>query len=76
MFFGTLKKNRALQFVFLSLAILFFMLTARDLTGNATLATLTGVEGVVVGASAIYLAIAEVLNETYGKTILPICPTN
>ena len=76
MFFGTLKKNRALQFVFASLSILFFLLTARDLTGNATLATLTGIEGVIVGASAIYLAIAEVLNETYGKTVLPICPTD
>ena len=76
MFFGTLKKNRVLQFVFASLAILFFLLTARDLTGNAILATITGIEGVVTGASAVYLAIAEVLNETYGKTILPICPTN
>ena len=76
MFFGTLKKNRALQFVFASLAILFFLLTARDLTGNATLAMLTGIEGVITGASAIYLAIAEVLNETYGKTIFPICPVS
>ena len=76
MFFGTLKKNRALQFVFGSLSILFFLLTARDLTGNATLATLTGIEGVIVGASAIYLAIAEVLNETYQKTVLPICPVS
>lgn len=74
MFFGTLKKNRALQFVFLSLAILFFLLTIRDLTGNATIAMITGIEGVIVGASAIYLAIAEVLNETYGRTILPIGP--
>ena len=72
MFLGTLKKNRALQFVFASLALLFFMLTVRELTGDPTLAMLTGVEGVITGASAIYLAIAEVLNETYGKTILPI----
>src|SRR3990170_146218 len=76
MFFGTLKKNRALQFVFASLAVLFFLLTTRDLTGNAMLAMLTGIEGVIAGASAIYLAIAEVLNETYGKTILPICPVS
>jgi succinate-acetate transporter protein len=76
MFFGTLKKNRALQFVFLSLALLFFLLTARDLTGNVTLATLTGIEGVFVGASAIYLAIAEVLNEAYGRIVLPICPVS
>jgi succinate-acetate transporter protein len=72
MFFGTLKKNHALQFVFGSLAILFFMLTAKELIANTTLATITGIEGVVCGASAIYLGIAEVLNETYAKTILPI----
>jgi len=72
MFFGTLKKNRALQFVFASLAVLFFLLVARELTGNAIVATLTGYEGVVCGLSAVYLAIAEVLNEAYGKTVLPI----
>jgi len=82
MFFGTLKKNRALQFVFMSLAILFFMLTIRDLTGNPTLFgnftfnNLTGIEGVICGLSAVYLAIAEVLNEAHGKTVLPICPTS
>jgi succinate-acetate transporter protein len=72
MFFGTLKTNRALQFVFMSLAILFFLLTARDLTGNATLATLTGYEGVICGLSAVYLALAEVLNDAHGKIVLPI----
>jgi succinate-acetate transporter protein len=82
MFFGTLKKNRALQFVFMSLAILFFLLTIRDLTGNPTLFSgftfnnLLGIEGVICGLSAVYLAIADVLNETHGKTVLPICPTN
>ena len=34
MFFGTLKANRALQFVFGSLTILFFMLAIRELTNN------------------------------------------
>jgi len=82
MFLGTLKKNRALQFVFVSLTILFFMLTARELTGNPTLFgtftfnNLTGIEGVICGLSAIYLGIAEVLNETHGKTVLPIYSTN
>jgi succinate-acetate transporter protein len=82
MFFGTLKANRALQFVFMSLAILFFMLVVRELTGNPVLFgdftwnMLTGVEGVICGASAVYLAIAEVLNEAHSKTVLPICPTN
>jgi hypothetical protein len=82
MFFGTLKKNRALQFVFMSLAILFFLLVARELTanqvlfGSVTVNTVAGIEGVVCGLSAVYLAIAEVLNEEHGKTILPICPVS
>ena len=74
MFFGTLKANRALQFVFMSLAILFFLLTAQELTGNATLGTITGIEGVICGLSAVYLGIAEVVNEANGKTVLPILP--
>jgi succinate-acetate transporter protein len=82
MFFGTLKANRAIQFIFMSLAILFFLLTARDLTGNATLlgnlriGTLAGYEGIVCGLSAVYLGIAEILNETNKKTVLPIYPTS
>ena len=76
MFFGTLRKNRALQFVFASLAILFFLLTARDLTGNTTLGVITGFAGIICGLSAVYLAIADVLNEAHGKTVLPVCPTS
>ena len=80
MFFGTLKTNRVLQFVFMSLAILFFLLTVRDLTGNATIigdltiGTITGYEGIICGLSAVYLGFAEVLNEAQGKTVLPIFP--
>ena len=74
MFFGTLKTNRALQFVFSSLTVLFFMLTIVRLTGNADLLLITGIEGVICGASAIYTGITEVLNEVYGRTILPLCP--
>ena len=76
MLLGTLKKNRALQFVFASLTVLFFLLVARELTLDTTVATLVGYEGVICGLSAVYLGIAEVLNETYGKTILPICPVS
>jgi len=74
MFFGTLKANRAIQFVFMSLAILFFMLTASQISGNATLLKITGCEGVVCGLSAVYLGLAEVLNEAHGKALLPIGP--
>lgn len=72
MFVGTLNKNRAIQFVFASLAILFFMLAIADFTGIAWVKTLAGLEGIVCGFSAIYLACAEVLNEAHGRKILPI----
>jgi succinate-acetate transporter protein len=72
MFFGTLKTNRILQTVFMSLAILFFLLTARELTGNALIATVVGYEGIICGLSAVYLGLAEVLNEANGRTVLPI----
>ncbi|MDH7596807.1 MAG: acetate uptake transporter [Methanothrix sp.] len=72
MFFGTLRANRALQFVFLSLAILFFLLAARDATGSASIGTLAGYEGIICGLSAIYTALAQVLNEAHGRVILPL----
>ncbi len=74
MFVGTLKMNRALQFVFASLAILFFLLAVGDYTNIAVIKQIAGYEGIVCGFSAIYTAMALVLNEVYGKTVLPVCP--
>lgn len=72
MFFGTLRLNRALQFVFGSLTILFILLAAGDYTGNASIKHLAGYEGIICGLSAIYTGIANALNEVYGRTVLPI----
>jgi len=74
MFIGTLRLNRALQVVFLTLAILFFLLAWSDASGSAAIKTFAGYEGIFCGFSAIYTALAQVLNEVYGKTILPIGP--
>jgi len=72
MFVGTLKKNRALQVVFGTLTLLFFLLAIGDYTRIAEIKTLAGYEGILCGLSAIYLACAEVLNETYGRQVLPV----
>ena len=72
LFIGTLKLTRALQFVFASLTILFFMLAIGDYTGNVTFKHITGIEGIICGFSAIYAAMAQVINEVYGKTVLPL----
>ncbi|OQX83778.1 MAG: hypothetical protein B6D63_05700 [Candidatus Latescibacteria bacterium 4484_7] len=73
MWIGTFKTNRALQTVFLTLWILFFMLAAGEAfgLGNAW-KVITGIEGIFCGLSAMYASLAFVLNETRGKTILPV----
>jgi len=72
LFIGTLKLNRALQIVFASLTILFFLLALGDYTGNSTIKHIAGYEGIFCGLSAIYTALAQVLNEVYGKTVAPV----
>ena len=72
MFIGTLKHNRATQIVFLTLAILFFMLSAADFTGNAAIKLAAGWVGILCGASAMYNSVAQIVNNEYGKVILPL----
>lgn len=72
LFFGTLKLNRALQFVFASLTLLFFLLALGDYTGNTTIKHVAGYEGIICGGSAIYTGVAGLLNEMFGRTVLPI----
>ncbi|HEY3324796.1 MAG TPA: acetate uptake transporter [Planctomycetota bacterium] len=74
LFIGTLRLSRALQFVFASLTVLFFILAAGKATGSAATMQIAGYEGLVCGASAIYTGLAQVLNEVYGKVVLPLGP--
>ena len=76
MFVGTLENVTALQFVFGTLAVLFFLLAIGDWTGNATITKIAGWEGIICGASAFYLAMAEVINETLGRIVLPVDRTH
>ena len=71
LFVGTLKLSRSLQFVFLSLTILFFLLAIGDWTGSSKIKHIAGYEGIICGFSAIYAALAQVINEVYKKTVLP-----
>ncbi len=72
LFFGTLRISRALQFVFATLTILFFLLALGDSTGNATLKTFTGYEGIICGASAMYAGVGILLNEMHSKIVFPL----
>lgn len=72
MFIATLKKNVVLQIVFGTLTVLFFLLAIGDYTGIAWIKTLAGYEGILCGLSAIYLACAEIMNDAYGRKVLPV----
>jgi succinate-acetate transporter protein len=73
MFIGTLRLHVAGQIIFASLAILFFLLAIGDFTGaSAGFKHATGYEGIFCGFSAIYAGLAQVLNELFGKTVLPL----
>ncbi|MGV3001124.1 acetate uptake transporter [Vibrio sp.] len=73
MFIATLARYPvAKQVIFGSLTLLFFLLAAGDFTGNATIGHIAGVVGIFCGSSAVYLAVATVINLEFGRTILPI----
>ena len=75
MFIGTLRLHVAGQVVFGSLTILFFLLAVGDfINPGPGFKQFTGYEGIFCGFSAIYAGLAQVLNEIYGKVILPLGP--
>ena len=75
MFIGTLRLHIAGQIVFGSLTLLFFLLAYGDYTNaSAGFKQFTGWEGIFCGFTAIYTGLAQVLNELYGKVILPLGP--
>jgi succinate-acetate transporter protein len=75
MFVGTLRANLALQLVFGTLAILFFLLAIGEITGNGTVTVVGGYIGILCGFLAIYTGLAQVLNEMYKKTVAPLGKT-
>ncbi|MDA8158899.1 MAG: acetate uptake transporter [Deltaproteobacteria bacterium] len=72
MFIGTLRLNKALQVVFFTLFILFFLLAAQFITGDSSIGVIAGWEGIICGLSAMYAGLAQILNEVYGRTVLPL----
>jgi succinate-acetate transporter protein len=75
---STFKANRALQVVFITLTLLFFLLaigktvTTIDEAIGSLITMIAGYEGILCGFSAIYLATAEIANETYGRRMFPV----
>jgi len=72
MFIGTFRLNRALQLTFFLLTLAFALLAIGDLLGDPTLKMIAGWEGILLGFCAIYTGLAQVINEVYGRVIMPL----
>jgi len=63
----------ALQFVFATLTVLFFLLAIGDFTAASPgFKHFTGYEGIICGLAAIYTGLAQVINELFGNVLLPL----
>ncbi len=71
MWIGTWGGSRVLQFVFGSLVVLFVLLAVHNWTESHAIGIAAGCVGVICGASAFYLSMAELLEAARGKKILP-----
>jgi uncharacterized protein len=58
--------------VFGTLVVLFFLLAVAEFTQSPLIRTFAGYEGIVCGLLAMYTSFAQVLNEVYGKKVLPL----
>ncbi len=69
LFKGTFYISKALQWVFGTLTLLFFLLAIGDATGSETVTQIAGFEGILCGGIAMYTGLAQVINELAGKEI-------
>lgn len=73
MLIATLKLgSKAIMFIFVTLFLLFMLLAVINGTGNTGLLVIAGYVGLIMGLAALYTALGEVLNDAYGRTVVPI----
>jgi succinate-acetate transporter protein len=70
MFVGTIKISVALQVAFAGVAILFFLLAWGQ--HDTTIHKIAGYEGLFTAGAALYASAAGVINETWGRNLLPL----
>lgn len=70
MFYATLNMANSMKILFFLVVVLFALLAIADFTGITAIKTIAGVEGILCGGTALYLAMAEVINHVHGRTVL------
>ena len=72
MWIGSFRVNPAVMLVFLFLAVTFFVLGIGDLLGSGLVRNIGGYLGLATAFVAWYTSAADVINENFGRTILPV----
>ena len=67
---GTFRISVALQVIFITLTILFFLLAIGQFV--PIVHTIAGWEGIFCGFSALYTSAGTVINETWGRNVVPL----
>ena len=66
------RLNKALLTVFVTLTILFILLAIGQF--SPLVLTIAGYEGIICGFTAVYTGFADITNDVYGRTVIPIWP--
>lgn len=69
---ASMVAPRVLTIILMMTVVLLGSLAIGNLTGNAALVAFGGFEGILTGALAMYMAFAVLLNEMWGKQVLPL----
>jgi len=75
MWIGSMRTNRGVQLVFLALWITYLLLAIGEWSGALLITRIGGYTGLVTALLAFYVSAAEVINETFGRIVLPVHPT-
>ena len=74
MWIGSLRTSRAVQLVLLALWITYLLLAIGEWSGAVMITRIGGYTGLITAVLAFYASAAEVINETYGRVVLPMHP--
>lgn len=69
---ATFKISKAMSLLFSTVVLLFALLATANFTGSHLILTIAGIEGVICGSIAIYIAMAQLFEIVYGRQLLPL----
>ncbi len=68
----TLNMHRSLQVTVLAVFLTIVLLVAAELTESGLVKLAAGLMGILAGALAIYIGLAQVINEVHNRKIIPV----